>query len=1095
MKSIRRTLVFVLAVLMMIGAVMPAYADELDNEDELIEAALAAQENAPEETDPQDGASLEGETESETPADAPAESETEETVALDGGVESAFVWQEPGNRDLNILSGGTMLTDGSAYYYVDDDIRCIVDGEERTISNESGRNLNRAEDWLYYTTDSAVRRFSLSDGTAETVYDCADIDQLYVIGRWLVYTQNGGAYTYDMTAGTLSRLDAPEAVTGLIPTQYGNIYLTGGAFDRCVWVGGSVALEAVESCYTDSGYLVVNRDGTHQIALESLFSGSTALSDYTLHQDEIAVPQMTEAEAMAAETAYFESEEYAAIEALGEQDDGVALMALDGASGSIYITAQQLALSSGDTDSYNITLRARQHAEVLWTPLKDVLAWGGGTYRADRTVTSKQGVTTNYFKAGQTYQGIPYSQAVYTSSHKEETYVGCQLSITKFVEYVGNSGSKMYTGKSTYGQIAPYYGSDCAGFVSAAWALPVRCSCPTLVSYSTPIGTNLNQIQLGDCLNKSTSHVVLVTDIAYDYYGNIVSIEITEQTPLRMKVTNYGARIPGKTNEEIYYVSNLQYVQTYYLNNGYYIYRRNYSGSVGYTAEAAVPLEEDGWLSAPMLRMAANDDGTAVIVSLEHMDDEPIRYTTDGSAATLSSPLYTGPITVTEKTTIRAIADYSGGAATGAFELIYTVEAEKADKPVIECQSGALDGTVVAADSVVTFSSCEGATIYYTTDGTEPTMASAKLDENGIRITQDTTIRAFAVAADRIRSEEVKIALTVGTFYEVTTSVTGSGTISPSGSVRVHEGESQTFTIKAGTNYKIGDVLVDGKSVGAKTSYTLSNITADHTIEAKFVISLPFTDVKTTSWYADYVAYAYTNDLLKGVTTTSFGPRLNMTRGQFATLLGRYAGQSGKLENFKTGTVAYTNGFSIILRQSASTSSTAVSYIADMNTFVKVTGSVKDASGALWYKVEYNGKSGYIKATYNGKDLLKMYDGKFADISGCYYNGYIQWAYQNELINGTSSTWFGSEESITRQDLCVVLYRYLTKYCNKTLSTGSTTFTDESRIKDYAKTAVHALAEIGVVNGYTDGSFQPREYATRAEVATMFMRLDEYLNG
>lgn len=1091
MKSIRRILVFVLAVLMMIGAVMPAYADELENEDELIEAALAAQESAPEEDESQ------SEEDTEETADAAAEDETEEEelLPLDGGAEQALVWQEPGNSDLNILSGGTMLTDGDAYYYVEGGIRCAVDGAERKLSDEDGRNLNLADGWLYYTTGSAVRRVSLSDGAVETLYDCADIEQLYVIGRWLLYTKNGGVYTYDMTAKTTASLDAPADVTGLIPTEHGNIYLTGGAFDRSVWVNGSVALEGVSSCYTDSGYLVVNRGGTYQIALDSLFSGSTALSDYTLHQDEIVVPQMTEAEAMAAESAYFESEEYAALEALGEQDDGTATVSLDGASNSIYITAQQLALSSGDTDSYNITLRARQHAEVLWTPLKDVLAWGGGTYRADRTVTSKQGVTTNYFKAGQTYQGIPYSQAVYTTSHKEETYVGCQLSITKFVEYVGNSGSKMYTGQSTYGQIAPYYGSDCAGFVSAAWALPARCSCPTLVGYSTYVGTNLNQIQLGDCLNKTTSHVVLVTDIAYDYYGNIVSIEITEQTPLRMKVTNYGARIPGKTNEEIYYVSSLSSVQSYYLNNGYYIYRRSYSGRVGYTAEPAIPLAEDGWLSAPQLHMAANDDGTAILVTLEQLDDAPIHYTTDGTAATLDSPLYTEPIAVTGKTTIRAIADYSGTDATGSFELIYTVEAEKADKPALTCLSGALDGTTVASGSVVTLTSCEGATIHYTTDGSAPTLQSAVLGEEGIAITQDTTIRAIAIAADRLCSEEAKYTLTVGTFYEVKVTVTGSGTVSPADSVRVREGKNQTFTIKAGTNYQIGDVLVDGKSVGAKSSYTLSNVRADHTIEVKFVISLPFTDVKTTSWSADAIAYAYTNDLLKGITATTFGPKMYMTRGQFATILGRYAGQSGKLENLTTGIVAYTNGFSIILRQSASTSSTALCTIADMDTFVKVNSAVKDASGATWYKVEYGGKSGYIKATYNGKSLLKLYDGQFTDISGWYYNGYIQWAYQKGIINGMSTTEFGSEYPITRQDLCVVLYRYLTNYCGKTLPSGSATFTDEARIKDYAKTAVHALAEIGVVNGYTDGSFQPREYATRAEVATMFMRLDSYLNG
>lgn len=1073
MKTIRSLLIVLLAALMLFGVALPACADELEGE--VIYEALE-ESSAPEE-------------------DSEAEKSTEELASLDGGSEQAFVWQRPGSADVDILSGGTTLTDGDAFYYARNGIWCAVGGEERRLSEETGKNLNLSDGWLYYTTSDAVRRISLADGACETVYECSGIDQLYVIGRWLLYLADGSVYTYDRTAETLARLDTPEGVTGLIPTEHGNLYLTGDVFDRRVWVDGSVAFEGVLSCYTDSGYLVINRSGTYQIALETLFAGGRELAPYDLHSDELVMPSMTDEEAMAAEAVYFDSEEYAVLAALGEQDDGIAMMALDGSSSSgVYITAQQLALSSGDMNAYNITRRARQHAEVLWTPLKDVLAWGGGLYRSDRTVTSKDGVTTNYFKAGETYQGVPYSQAVYSGSHREETYVGCQLSLTEFVEYVNHSESKMYTGHSVYGQIAPYYGSDCAGFVSAAWALPIRCSCPTLLVYSSYIGTSLNQLQLGDCLNKSSSHVVLITDIAYDYYGNIVSVEITEQTPLCMKVTNYGEKIPGKTNEEIYYVSDLNAIYTYYLNNGYYIYRRSYSGDVTYTAESASPLDEDGWLSAPQMTMSASEDGTAILVSLSHIDGLGVYYTVDGSTATTASTRYTGPIAVSGETTIRAVAD-AGEAATGAFELVYTVTAEKADTPSLSCQSGAMDGTTVAAGSVVTLTSCEGAVIYYTTDGSVPTTASAQLGDDGITLTEDTTLRAIAVAQDRLRSDEARYDLAVGVFYEVKVSATGGGTICPDGTTRICEGQSQTFTFQAGENYKLRDVLVDGSSVGAVESYTLSDVRADHSVEVEFVVDLPFVDVPTTAWYAESVAYAYTNDLLKGITETAFGPNLNMTRGQFATLLGRYAGMGDIFENFKTGTVAYTDTFSINVRKSASTSSEVVEFLSDMDTFVKVTGSTEDASGALWYKVEVNGKTGYIKAVYEDETLLRLYDGGFQDIAGQYYNGYIQWAYHNELLNGMSATSFGSEYPITRQDICVVLYRYLTSYLGKNLSTGSKSFTDESAIRDYAKTAVHALAEIGVVNGYNDGSFQPREYATRAEVATMFTRLDAYLNG
>lgn len=72
--------------------------------------------------------------------------------------------------------------------------------------------------------------------------------------------------------------------------------------------------------------------------------------------------------------------------------------------------------------------------------------------------------------------------------------------------------------------------------------------------------------------------------------------------------------------------------------------------------------------------------------------------------------------------------------------------------------------------------------------------------------------------------------------YTITASAGTGGTITPSGEVTVSSGASQSFTIAADTGYKIADVLVDGASVGAVTSYTFTNIEADHTIAASFAV-------------------------------------------------------------------------------------------------------------------------------------------------------------------------------------------------------------------------------------------------------------------
>ena len=52
----------------------------------------------------------------------------------------------------------------------------------------------------------------------------------------------------------------------------------------------------------------------------------------------------------------------------------------------------------------------------------------------------------------------------------------------------------------------------------------------------------------------------------------------------------------------------------------------------------------------------------------------------------------------------------------------------------------------------------------------------------------------------------------------------------------VNHGANQSFTITPDANYHVADVLVDAASVGAVTSYTFTNVTANHTIAASFAI-------------------------------------------------------------------------------------------------------------------------------------------------------------------------------------------------------------------------------------------------------------------
>ncbi|MBU4349414.1 PKD domain-containing protein, partial [bacterium] len=84
------------------------------------------------------------------------------------------------------------------------------------------------------------------------------------------------------------------------------------------------------------------------------------------------------------------------------------------------------------------------------------------------------------------------------------------------------------------------------------------------------------------------------------------------------------------------------------------------------------------------------------------------------------------------------------------------------------------------------------------------------------------------------QSFTITVTLVTPETYTITASAGSNGSISPSGNVTVNQGTDKSFTITPDTGYQIDDVLVDGGSIGAISSYTFINVTENHTISATF---------------------------------------------------------------------------------------------------------------------------------------------------------------------------------------------------------------------------------------------------------------------
>jgi len=97
-------------------------------------------------------------------------------------------------------------------------------------------------------------------------------------------------------------------------------------------------------------------------------------------------------------------------------------------------------------------------------------------------------------------------------------------------------------------------------------------------------------------------------------------------------------------------------------------------------------------------------------------------------------------------------------------------------------------------------------------------------------------VNSYTFPADTLTgsNHRIKAVFVPPGFHTIQAETDGGGTISPVGAVKVGHGQNQTFEIKPADCFHIREVLADGVSQGAVSSYTFENVTADHNIRAVF---------------------------------------------------------------------------------------------------------------------------------------------------------------------------------------------------------------------------------------------------------------------
>ena len=122
----------------------------------------------------------------------------------------------------------------------------------------------------------------------------------------------------------------------------------------------------------------------------------------------------------------------------------------------------------------------------------------------------------------------------------------------------------------------------------------------------------------------------------------------------------------------------------------------------------------------------------------------------------------------------------------------------------------------------------------------------------------------------------------------------------------------------------------------------------------------------------------------------------------------------------------------------------------------------------------------------------------FDDVpKGTWYEPYVSWAQKKNITTGMSATKFAPDTPVTREQMATMIVRYV-KNCSITIPNSATPaapFKDAAQVSGWAEDGVEYMRLTGLLIGDNHGNFNPKNTATRAEAATVFVRLYKAVHG
>ncbi len=261
------------------------------------------------------------------------------------------------------------------------------------------------------------------------------------------------------------------------------------------------------------------------------------------------------------------------------------------------------------------------------------------------------------------------------------------------------------------------------------------------------------------------------------------------------------------------------------------------------------------------------------------------------------------------------------------------------------------------------------------------------------------------------------------TYYTITATAGEGGNISTGKTMSVAEGGSAAFTFTPNKGYRVTDVLINGKSVGAMNSYTFTNVRSNQTISVTFELihkhenpqtNVSFQDVQRKDWFAEAVYDVVEKSWFAGTSETTFSPYLYTTRGMIVTVLWRMEGEptTGKINRFED--VANDSWYS------------------DSITWAQIRGIVSGYANVKFGPQDIITREQMVSILYNYAQFKGYESTKISDLTAFkdesnisqYAKAPMSWAVANGLISGKGNGTLDPRGGATRGEVASILYRF-----------------------------------------------------------------------